>query len=454
MRDSGADKETPADSVGEPTLFPLPSPLPPAPRPLPSYPRRGVRLREANRGQLSWGPIDVDSMLPQDHPARAIWAVVDQLDLSALYVPIQAREEVAGAPAIDPKVLLALWVYGTSDGEGSAREIWRLTTLHTAYRWICGGVDIGYHTISDFRSQQAEVIDALITQVLTLLLHQDLVDLHRVAQDGTRVRASAGASSFRRGQTLDTLMAEARKHLAAVQQDAVNPELTARQAAARRRGAEDRLARLEAAVGEIPAVTAVKARSGAKDKAVRVSTTDPEARVMKMGDGGFRPAYNVQLATTTDRARVIVGVQVSNSGSDQGLSTPMLDEIERRTGQRPAELLADGGYNAHEAIDHATEQGTTCYMPLPAPRKGDARDPHEPRAHDSTAVAAWRGRMATDEAKTIYRQRAATAETVNADAKTHRGLNGLSVRGQPKVQASASLFVLTYNILRLITLTG
>jgi len=393
-------------------------------------------------------------MLPQDHPARAIWTVVDRLDLSALYIPIEAREGIAGAPAIDPKVLLALWVYGTSDGEGSAREIWRLTTLHTAYRWICGGVDIGYHTISDFRSEQVEVIDALITQVLALLLQQDLIDLQRVAQDGTRVRASAGASSFRRGQTLDTLMAEAREHLAAVQQDAANPELSARQAAARRRGAEDRLARLEAAVGQIPAVTAVKARSHAKDPTVRVSTTDPEARVMKMGDGGYRPAYNVQLATTTDRARVIVGVQVSNCGNDQGLSTPMLDEVEQRTGQRPAELLVDGGYNAHEAIEHATANGTTCYAPLPKPRKGDTRDPHAPRADDSAAIAAWRSRMGTDEAKAIYRQRAATAETVNADAKTHRGLSAFAVRGHPKVQASASLFVLTYNILRLITLTG
>ena len=249
-------------------------------------------------------------------------------------------------------------------------------------------------------------------------------------------------------------MGEARAHLAAVQQDAANPELTARQAAARRRGAEDRLARMEAAVAQIPVVTAVKARSGAKDRTVRVSTTDPEARVMKMGDGGFRPAYNVQLATTTDRARVIVGVQVSNCGNDQGLSTPMLDEIERRTGQRPAELLADGGYNAHEAINHATAHGTTCYAPLPKPHKGDTRDPHAPRANDSAAVAAWRSRMATDEAKTIYRQRAATAETVNADAKAHRGLNALVVRGHPKVQASASLFALTYNILRLIALTG
>jgi transposase len=163
--------------------------------------RRGVRLREADRGQLSWGPIDLDGQLPEDHPARAIWTVVGRLDLAAFYSPIEARHGVAGAPAIDPKVLLSLWVYATSNGEGSAREIWRLTQEHLAYRWLCGGVDVGYHTLSDVRSHSSEKLSDLITQVLALLMSKDLVDLTRVAQDGTRIRASAGAASFRRGET-------------------------------------------------------------------------------------------------------------------------------------------------------------------------------------------------------------------------------------------------------------
>jgi hypothetical protein len=99
--------------------------------------RRGVRLREANREQLSWGRIDLDAQLSEDHAARAIWAVVGRLDLTAFYGSIEARAGVAGAPAIDPKVLLALWAYATSDGEGSAREVWRLTQEHMAYRWLC-----------------------------------------------------------------------------------------------------------------------------------------------------------------------------------------------------------------------------------------------------------------------------------------------------------------------------
>jgi transposase len=403
---------------------------------------------------MAWGRIDLDAQLPDEHPARAIWAAIERLDLSALYAPIEARDEVAGAPAIDPKIQLALWVYATSEGEGSAREIWRLTQVHSAYRWICGGVDIGYHTLSDFRSQQGEVLDALITQVLAVLMTQDLVDLSRVAQDGTRVRASAGAASFRREQTLEALMQQAREHLEAVTRQAKDPAISALRAAARKRGAQQRLDRLEAALKQIPEVTETKKRSGAKDSTIRVSTTDPDARVMKMGDGGFRPAFNVQFATTADKARVIVGVDVINRGSDAGQSTPMIEQIEQRTGVRPAEMLVDGGYAQHAAIDEATEKQVSVYAPLPKPRQGDTRDPHAPREDDSEAVAAWRQRMGTDEAKQIYKQRAATAETVNADAKQNRALDSLAVRGLDKVLGSASLFVLTYNILRLITLGG
>jgi len=449
-----SDKSPANPRPDEPTLFVLPTAAPPAaPAPL-SDPKRGARLRQANRAQIGWGRIDLDAQLPEDHPARAICAVIERLDLSALYAQIEARDEVAGAPAIDPNILLGLWVYATSEGEGSAREIWRLTQMHAAYRWICGGVEVGYHTLSDFRSQQGEVTSALITQVLALLMQQKLVDLSRIAQDGTRVRADAGAGSFRREQTLQGLMQQAREHLEAVTREAADPAISARRAAALKRGAQQRIERLEAALKQIPEVTETKKRSGAKDATVRVSTTDPDARVMKMGDGGYRPAFNVQFATTADQARVIVGVEVTNRGSDMGETTPMIEQIEQRTGVRPGEMLVDGGYAQHEAIDHATEQQVTVYAPVPKPREGDTRDPHAARKDDSEAVAAWRKRMATDEAKAIYKQRAATAETVNADAKAHRGLDSLAVRGLDKVTGSASLFALTYNVLRLITLGG
>ena len=406
----------------------------------------------------------LDAEVPADHEVRAIAAVIDKLDLRGLYADVRARGEVAGAPATDPKILLGLWVYATSNGVGSGREIARLVELHAAYRWLCGGVAVAYHRLNDFRSDHGDVFSELVTQLLARLMKHDLIDLRRVAQDGTRIRASAGAASFRSGETLERLMSEARAHLVEVTCAATEPALTARHARAMARVAQDRLARLAHALAELPDVAAIKKKSGAKDATPRVSTTDPDARVMKMPDGGFRPAFNVQLATTTDAARAIVGVSVTNRGSDQGQATPMLEQIEARTGVRPNELLVDGGYPSHDAIDQATAVGVTLYAPVPKPRRKASEtsetpdqppiDPHLPKPGDSDAVAAWRVRMGTDDAKQIYKQRAATAETVNADAKAHRGMAATALRGLDKVTGGACLFVLTYNILRFIAVSA
>ena len=413
-------------------------------------------MLRAQRTQVSWGLTDLDAQIGEDHPARAIWAVVERLDLSPLYAQIRARDQVAGTSAIDPAILVALWVYATSEGVGSAREIERLIDMHAAYKWICGGVSVRCHTLSDFRSEQGAIFDDLVTQVLALLGQQGLVELSRIAQDGTRIRASAGAGSFRREATLQQLLQQAREHLDAVTREAADPEISARRAAARRRGARQRMERLEAALNQIPDVIATKKRSGAKDATPRVSTTDPEARVMKMGDGGFRPAYNVQFATTADEARVIVGIGVTNRGSDAGQAVPMVEQIEGRMGAAPSELLVDGGYAQLDAIETLAGRGVTVYAPVPTPRgeTKDRRDPYVPLKGDSEAVSNWRTRMGTEIAKQIYKQRAATAETVNADAKVHRGLDHLVLRGADKVLGTVGLFALTYNILRLITLGG
>ncbi len=326
--------------------------------------------------------------------------------------------------------------------------------MHAAYRWICGGVEVGYHTLSDFRRRRGKGIDDLITQLLGVLMQQELVVVSRVAQDGTRTRAAAGAASFRREETLEERMKEAREHMEAVTREGADETLGARRAAARRRGAQERLARREAALAQLPAVAETKKRRGAKDATPRVSTTDPEARVMKMADGGFRPALNVQIATTTDAARVIVGIDVTNRGTDAGAAIPMIEQIERRTGVRPQEMLVDGGYVQLEAIEQAAARGVDVYAPVPTPRGEVKRDPHEPREGDSPAVADWRVRMGTEEAKETYKQRAATAETVNADAKAHRGLDRLPVRGLDKAGSVVALFALTYNVLRVIALGG
>lgn len=265
------------------------------------------RILEANRTQVLLRPTDLESLLPADHAARALWTCAERLDLTAFYAPIAAVEGAAGRPAIDPKILLTLWLYATSEGVGSARELARLCEAHDAYRWICGGVHVNHHTLSDFRVAHAAALDRLLTETLAVLLKEGLITLTRVAQDGTRIRASAGAASFRREQSLRRCLAaaEAQVRRCAAEDDAAVATRTARQAAAQVRAARERQARVEQALAHLPAVRAAK-KTADERAGARVSTTDPGARVMKMADGGFRPAYNVQVATETT-AQVVVG---------------------------------------------------------------------------------------------------------------------------------------------------
>jgi len=405
------------------------------------------RVLTADRRQLQWRTCDLEATLPPEHPARAIWSALEKLDLSRFYEPIAARGSEPGRPAIDPRILVALWLHATSQGVGSAREVARRCETDDAYRWICGGVSVNHHTLSDFRVDHPEALDELMTQVLAVLAHAGLVELRRTAQDGMRVRASAGAASFRREKSLQACLEAAREQVKQAKREADQPDVqrTARERAAAEHAARQREERVTRALAELPRVRAAKETDKAREQA-RVSTTDPEARVMKMGDGGFRPAYNVQLATDTE-SRVIVGVDVTNSGSDAGQMPPMLDDIEERTGRKPDEHLVDGGFTKLEAIDQAGADGVTVYAPVPTPRK-EGIDPHQPKAGDSETVAAWRQRMGTDEAKDIYKQRAATAETVNADLRTWRGLDRFRVRGRGKVLSVVLWSAITYNLMR------
>lgn len=411
-----------------------------------------ARVLKADRKQLQMRAFDLDATLGPDHRARLIWAFVEKLDLKRFYGRIEARGSEPGRPAIDPRILLCLWVYALSEGIGSAREIDRLCEMHDGYRWICGGVSVNYHRLSDFRTENQKELDDLMTQIVAVLMHQGLIDLSRVAQDGVRVRASAGAASFRREKSLRACLDEARKQLDEVkkQADESDPKKTARERAAADRAAQEREARLEAALKELPQAAASKP-ADERDHA-RVSTTDPEARVMKMGDGGFRPAYNMQFATDT-KSSVIVGVRVTNAGTDMGQLEPMLEEIERRTEKLPQEHLVDGGFTKLAAIDEAERKNVTVYAPVPKPRT-EGIDPHTRKPGDTDRTAAWRARMATAAAKAIYKERGATAERVNADLRAHRGLDRLLVRGSDKVLSVALWMAITFNILRAISPGG
>lgn len=397
-------------------------------------------------------------MLAEDHRARLVWGYVERQDLTRLFEAVKARGSQAGRAAIDPRILFALWLYATLDGVGSGREVARLTREHDAYRWICGGVSVNYHALNDFRAGNDTLMDELLTDNVAALAAVGAIRLERVAQDGMRVRADAGAASFRRQASLEEHLSQAKELVRTLKKQAQDdPGRAKRQAqAARLRAAEAREERIRQALAQLPEVAAAKKRNGGKPEDARASTTDAEARVMKMGDGGFRPAYNVQFATTCEE-QVIVGMDVVNAGSDMAQLGPMVEQVERRLGRNPDAWLVDGGFPAHEQID-AVAGKTEVYAPVPEPRaKKDeegneiAQDKHQPKADDSEAVAKWRSRMATDAAQEIYKDRAATAECVNAQAR-NRGLLRMPVRGLSKVRGVVGLFVLAHNLMRMVAL--
>ena len=420
-----------------------------------------ARLRLADRRQVVMSMQCHDDLVEAEHPVRVIWQVVCRLDLSQFYAPIRAREGEVGRDSTDPRLLVALWLWAATDGVGSARELARLCTESRPYQWLCGGVSLNHHTLSDFRVGHGAALDELFTQVLASLVEKNLVSVHRISQDGTRVRACAGASSFRRKERLNRLLEQARTHVTELKGLLDDPErgagLAAKKKAAMQRAARERQQRVEQAIAQLPELEARQAklakRVSRKDKAKgklrepRVSTTDPHARVIKMPDGGFRPAVNVQIATDT-ASRAVVGVEVIAAGVDTDQLEPMRRQVEQRTGRKVSEHLADGGYLTFDDVDQAAQQEVTLYVPPKPPRDPqNFGSEYQPRPTDSDAVKDWRQRMGGEAGKTIYRERAATSETVNADLKTHRGLVQLTVRGLPKATCVALWCALAYNLM-------
>lgn len=473
------------------------------------------RLEPVNRQQMVWRTIDVEQLIEEDHPARAIWELVGKIDLSSFRQAIGAVEGKAGRPALDPQLLISLWIYAYSEGVSSAREMARLCEYHPAYQWLTGLEPINYHSLSDFRVEHQAALEELFTQVLGLLSAEGLVTLQRVMHDGTKVKACAGADTFRREERI-------RAHLDAARQqvqdmgDSRNEEVSPRAAQARERAVRERKQRLELAEKELEKLRATKASAEAKQEA-RVSETDPEARVMKQGQGGFAPSYNVQISTDAEH-KIIVGVGISQSSSDQGELGPAVDKVAENLGRRPEQAVADGGFTSRETIVEMERRGVdfigsmgdgaaqsagqferrgvdpafrpeafrydpesdtyTCPAGKVLVPQGKEKRPgvihHEyrapaaecgvcafkakccphnaasgrmvVRAEEAPAVVAFRAKMATEEAKQIYRQRGAVAEFPNAWIKDKIGLRQFRLRGLLKVRMEAVWACLTYNV--------
>jgi len=428
------------------------SELPDQPGPQVAGDTRGApRMREPVRDQIELRAVDIDSLVGQDHKVRLFWAYVVALDLRELEDRIKARAHTPGHPPASPRLLLALWLYATSQGVGSARALARLCESHDAYRWLCGGVSVNHHQLSDFRVGCADLLDRLLAEHVAALAKAGLIDLAALAQDGVRVRASAGAASFRREATLDQHLERAHalvdelKREVDQQPDASNQRIKA----ARERAARERSERIEAAQKALEEIKAQrqereeKRPNGKKPKEPRASTTDAEARVMKMADGGFRPAYNVQVASAAGE-QIVVAVEVCNTGSDRGLMRPMLERLHAQNGRFPERHLADGGFCSAQDIEWAYDKKIEAYCPPTQSKHGT--DPYLPRRGDGAGVLAWRARMASEAGKARYKPRS-ICECIHARWRNWH-LRQLTVRGMQKVRAVVLWYALTNNILQ------
>jgi transposase len=434
--------------MGEKELF---EGLPPMAAPKEEQVSGRPRMREPERRQVEWRSVDLDSLLAVDHPARVIWRYVEQLDLRVLEEKIRAREHTPGQAPASPRLLLALWLYATSQGVGSARALERLCESHDAYRWLCGGVSVNYHGLADFRSGHGALLDQLLTENIAMLWSDGLIDPVEVVQDGVRVRASAGASSFRRQQSLHKHLKKARRLVEHLKRevdedpDASNRRLkAARQRAARE--LEERIARALQRAAELEAERQRRSKTNKKQvekqKEPRVSTTDPQARVMKMADGGFRPAYNCQIGTVGG-GQVVVDVDVDTTGSDRGLLRPMLERLRLRYRHLPRRHLVDGGFHKNDDTEWAAEQGVLIYGPTTQSKH--QTDPYASRPKDGPGVAAWRRRMRSPHGKGVSRRRS-MGECINARFRQW-GLRQFTVRGVHKVKTALLWFALANNIL-------
>jgi transposase len=418
---------------------------------------RSARVSHPHRSQIEMQLLSLDQLLPADHRARLVWAYVKLLDLEPFYRDIEVTDHTPGRPAIAPEILLGLWLLATLDGLGSARELARRCESDLPYRWMLGGVTMNHHTLSDFRVQHGERLERLLVDTVAALVDQGLVPLETIAQDGMRVRASAGRSSFRRREKLEQMQRLAQEHVQRLKtesdSESARRDGEARRQAARQRAARERQERLAEALKQHEQLSRQREQRRKGDgETTRVSTTDPEARKMKMANGGYDAAYNVQFATDAD-TRVIVGVRVTNVGSDGGELVPMLEQIQRHYGQRPAQALVDSAFVNRDSVTQAQTPGTIVVSTIPHADvlRKHGKDPHARQRGDTDEYAKFRARMAEPQSQTLYKQRPSIAEFPNADCR-NRHLRQFLVRGLVKVQAVALWHALAFNFLRLLRL--
>lgn len=415
-------------------------------------------LQKASRNQIELKINCLDELIPEDHLVRDVWEFTSKLDLSSFLKEIKIPEGSGGPPTKDPRILMALWLFATLQGVFSARQIDRLCREHHAYIWICGGVSMNYHSLSDFRTSGGDKFRTILQESIALIWKSGVWQPETFAQDGTRVKANAGSNLFKKEATLGVYLEEACHLIAKLEKELEeNPgAFSLREKAAKQRATRERKERVEQAQAELEKYRNMRANTSKSNhhpftqedrNKLKTSIVDPECRKMKMGDGGFRGAYNVQFATSTDK-KVIVGVDVVNT-LDPGTLVPMMQQVARTLKKigcpMAKDWLADAAYANKKDAEEAEKAFPDINLYSP-PVRNDKHDALTPRKTDNQAMSRLRKRMSLEEAQNKYKERSSTAEFVNARSK-NLGMREFLVRGLEKVKQVALLYAIANNML-------
>lgn len=422
-----------------------------------------LKLKTSCRHQLEFQFRCLDDLVAEDHRVRLIWDFVSNMDLSACSDDIISLKGNAGRSSTDPKILLTLWIYTIIDGNSSARRLEELCDNHDVYKWICGGVSVNRTTLAEFRSKNPRKFDELLTTCIAVMVKNDLVSDSDFSQDGTRIKANAGCNTFHREDSLKELETKISQHIDSLRKEE-KASLNAyenRKLAKKERIALEKQQRVQDALRNLEEARCAKINTSqttgnklteAELTDVRASTTDPQVRKMKMGDGGFRLAYNVQFATGLD-SRVIYGVDVVNT-LDPGTAPRLMAIVhDRLQGLKLGKIktwIADAAYSAKNDIMKVANLFPECfYFAPPKPRKGI--DPKKPVKGDCEAIKKWREMIGSDQVKELYKRRCSTAEFSNMQVKNH-DLTEFPVRGMSKVKGVAILHAISHNVMRFLDL--
>jgi transposase len=420
--------------------------------------RPHLKIANPCRTQVEMNFFCLDDRISHDHKARAVWDFVQELDTSILYEMVESTKGAPGRMATSPQVFLALWLYAITEGTVSARRIERECQENDAYRWIAGGVGVNRNNLSNFRNKHFTTFHVLLTESLAVMVKNGVLQEEDFSQDGTRIKAAAGFNTFRSETSIEEVKTAICTLIKEIEKE--EKKTTSREKGVnlkrQKKYATRRLERAQQAVQELEKHKASLINNGQKNREspkvlekrldkVRASLVDPEVRKMKMGDGGFRLAFNLQFATGVD-SRAIYGVDVVNT-LDPGTMPPMIAQVAYRLNQlgisMPSHWIGDAAYSGKDDLNTVYELYPDINV-IAAPQQ-KLEIAQQEKKMDSEAVKRWRKSIGTDEFKKTYKQRCSTAEFSNMQTKI-QGVGQILVRGLQKVKSMCLLHAIAFNM--------